>query len=131
MENQCTPIYENIGVQHTRMVNRTVRDYLNSHPVDMIDPISPAEVADCIKGTKNKKAPDHDKIRNRAFKLLDKKGISVLVAIFNAALRIGYFPNEWKKADIIMLPKPGKDPKFLDNYPRSAYYPPWVNYLRN
>jgi hypothetical protein len=35
--------------------------------------------------------------------------------LFNHCLRLSYFPNAWKEAKIITLPKPGKDPKFPQN----------------
>jgi hypothetical protein len=34
--------------------------------------------------------------------------------LFNQ-LRLSYFPNPWKEAELITLPKPGKDPNFPQN----------------
>ena len=39
-----------------------------------------------------------------------------LLDIFNASIRLGYIPTRWKKADIILFPKPGKDLTNLTNY---------------
>jgi hypothetical protein len=30
-------------------------------------------------------------------------------------IRLSHFPTPWKKAKVVALPKPGKDPKFLQN----------------
>ena len=39
-----------------------------------------------------------------------------MTTIFNAILRIQYFPKPWKLAEIKMLPKPGKDPHLIASY---------------
>jgi hypothetical protein len=38
-----------------------------------------------------------------------------LTHLFNLCLRLSHFPNSWKEAKIITLPKPVKDPKFPQN----------------
>jgi hypothetical protein len=38
-----------------------------------------------------------------------------LTHLFNHCLRLRHFPVPWKEANIITLPKPGKDPKFPPN----------------
>ena len=40
----------------------------------------------------------------------------LMTIIFNAILRIQYFPKPWKLAQIKMLPKPGKDPHQTASY---------------
>ena len=42
--------------------------------------------------------------------------IEFMVHIFNACLTRCYFPHQWKVAEMIMIPKPHKDPKFLESY---------------
>jgi len=39
-----------------------------------------------------------------------------LTKIINGSLRHCYFPSAWKKATIITIPKPDKDPKLLESY---------------
>ena len=48
--------------------------------------------------------------------MLPKKGVAHIVAIANAALRLRHFPHQWKKADVVKIPKPGKNPTFPQNY---------------
>jgi len=36
--------------------------------------------------------------------------------LFNAILRTGYFPSQWKVIQIIMIPKPNKDPVDVKSY---------------
>jgi hypothetical protein len=39
-----------------------------------------------------------------------------LTYLLNHFLRFGHFLAPWKEAKIITLPKPGKDPKFPQNF---------------
>jgi hypothetical protein len=49
-------------------------------------------------------------------KELPKKGLVMLTYIFNAMLSISYWPKQLKTAEIILIRKPGKDPKELASY---------------
>lgn len=40
----------------------------------------------------------------------------MITIIFNAILRLGYFPSQWKVAQIIMILKPGKNPTETASY---------------
>ena len=42
--------------------------------------------------------------------------LEFLVEIFNACLRLNYFPTAWKKAVITVILKGGKDPYKVDSY---------------
>jgi hypothetical protein len=53
------------------------------------------------------KAPGYDLITGRILKEMPRKGIVHLTTICNAIIRTGYFPVQWKVAQII-IPKPGK-----------------------
>lgn len=54
------------------------------------------------------KAPGHDNIRNVAAKNAGRKMIVALTYILNACFMLSYFPNEWKKAIAVPVPKSGK-----------------------
>jgi hypothetical protein len=47
---------------------------------------------------------------------LPKKGLVMLPYIFNAMLIISYWPKQPKTSEIILILKPGKDPKELTSY---------------
>lgn len=47
---------------------------------------------------------------------LPRNAILALTNIYNASLSAGYFPDVFKKAKIIFIPKPGKDPTDIMNY---------------
>jgi hypothetical protein len=42
--------------------------------------------------------------------------IQYLTQLFNAILLRGYFPSQWKVAQFILIPKPGKSPHQLSSY---------------
>ena len=69
---------------------------------------TPAEVSNIIKNLKNNKSPGHDKITNKIIKNLPPKSIIWLTYIYNALLRLSYFPPTWKHSIIITILKPGK-----------------------
>lgn len=74
------------------------------------------EVTNLIHSINIKKAPGPDQITGRALKSLPMTGHIGLRNIFNAIFRLGYFPHAWKQSNIIMIPKPGKDPSFPSSY---------------
>ncbi len=67
-----------------------------------------AEIRRYIKKLANKKAPGIDKIHNILIKNVPKIVIKQLKRIFNATLKLNYFPSKWKKSLVIPIPKPGK-----------------------
>jgi hypothetical protein len=74
------------------------------------------EIKCIIKAMKNNKAPGFDGIQNILLKNLPENAISLLTKIINSCLRISYFPREFKKAKVICIPKPGKDPRLPSSY---------------
>ena len=79
-------------------------------------PTSPGEILSVIKKLKKNKAPGHDGINNSTVKNLPSKIIILLTYIFNAIFRLSYFPNSWKSAMIITIPKPRKPPDTPESY---------------
>ncbi|GBP12881.1 Probable RNA-directed DNA polymerase from transposon BS [Eumeta japonica] len=62
-----------------------------------------------IRDLRSKKAPEPDGVSlNRLLKLLPPNLILLLVAIFNTCINKAIFPDFWKEADVIAIPKPGK-----------------------
>jgi hypothetical protein len=67
--------------------------------------------------TKNKKAPGLNLITARMLKELSKEGLVNLMYIFNAILRLEYWPKPLKIAQIIiMIPKSEKNPMDFSSY---------------
>ena len=79
--------------------------------------ISIKEVSNIIKKDLNvKKAPGYDMITGKMLKELPEKALRLLTIIYNAILRLSYYPAQWKVAQIILLPKPGKDLEDVTSY---------------
>lgn len=51
-----------------------------------------------------------------ALKQLPRKSIGIITTLIHACIRNNYFPKMWKWANVVVLPKPGKDGKFPKNY---------------
>lgn len=79
------------------------------------DLITPGDVIGAIKGLKMK-SPGADQIHNTLLKRYSLVFIFSLVHLFQSVLRTGYVPSAWKHAEIVMIPKPGKDPKTVKGY---------------
>ncbi|VVC28796.1 Hypothetical protein CINCED_3A025653 [Cinara cedri] len=84
---------------------------------EFIKHFTPLVVADEIDTNINtKKAPGFDGISPRILKELPKKAIIHLTNIYNAVLRTEFVPEQWKRAEVIMLLKPGKPPEQASSY---------------
>uniref|UniRef100_A0A1Y1JXT3 Reverse transcriptase domain-containing protein n=2 Tax=Photinus pyralis TaxID=7054 RepID=A0A1Y1JXT3_PHOPY len=81
-----------------------------------IKPLTPKEIAKEIKLLNPKKSPGSDLVTAKMLKELPRKGIVMLTYIFNAIIRLGYWPKRLKTAQIIMINKPGKEPTEVSSY---------------
>lgn len=84
--------------------------------VSITDKITLETVLRKIKEINPNKAPGHDKITGKLLKELPIRAICVIRDIFNAIFKLSYFPKAWKLAQIIMIPKPGKDKTQINSY---------------
>jgi hypothetical protein len=76
----------------------------------------PKGVPRCNKHPKPKKAPGHDNITATILQQLPRKGQIKLLYIFDALLRLDYWPCPLKTAQIIMILKPRKNPADITSY---------------
>lgn len=95
-----------------------VENFLES-PLPMSLPAkatSPEEINNVIKKIPIKKSPGNDLITNFIVKNLPRKVIIYLSHLFNALLRLSYFPGAWKHSIIILILKPNKPPENPESY---------------
>jgi len=64
-------------------------------------------------------------------KELSKKAMINLTDMYNAILRTEYVPKQWKRAQVIMLLKPGKPPEHVTPYRPISLLPNLSKYLKN
>lgn len=103
--------------QHDETQRQITNDYLSEHrQEENITETTLIELASIIKNLKNKKSPGPDAIPNEVFKQIPEETVSNLRQLFNACMKIGHFPQVWKTAKIVPLPKPGKDHTSPKNY---------------
>jgi len=93
------------------MEEKTIKNELNA-PHQMALPMKKIrinEVKNVIKSKIHpKKAPGYDLITGKVLQELSQKGLLAITQIYNAMLRIEYFPCLWKVGQIIMIAKPEK-----------------------
>lgn len=77
---------------------------------------TPSEIKELIKRLPLRKTPGPDLIPNIVLKNLTSKAISHLTSIFNSCIYQGYFPDSWKKAEIIVFHKPNKPKSSTSSY---------------
>ncbi|KAL4104471.1 hypothetical protein QTP88_019769 [Uroleucon formosanum] len=111
MENQ---FIGNAGID-LQEVNETITE-INLDQTTSNTYINPKQVLDIINKLPNGKAPGYDNISNTALKNVPHNIITQLAHIFTAYLQISYFPKIWKKATIVMIPKPGKNHSIPENH---------------
>ena len=78
-------------------------------------PFSLCELQTAIRNTKDT-AMGPDDIHYQLLKHLPEKSLILLLDILNSIWSNGYFPDSWREATIIPLPKPGKDPSDPSSY---------------
>ena len=77
---------------------------------------SPKEILETVRIPKDRRVPGPDGILNTALKNLPTRGISSMVNLTNAITGLRHFPKRRKNADMVMIPKRGKDLRFPQNY---------------
>jgi len=93
------------------VTSNTVEESLK-HEVSTVElPIkyaTPSELQEIVKRLPIKKSPGPDLIPNVLLKHLTRKALAFLTSIVNSCLSKSYFPQSWKKAEIIVIHKPNK-----------------------
>jgi hypothetical protein len=114
LEIQFTP-HDLCDENHERQVEPEFQALLET--VDKNPPlrIRPCDVQKLIKSLTFRKGCGIDVIPNECLRHLPRRPLIHLTHLFNHCRRLPHFPNPWKEAKIITLPKPWKDPKFPKN----------------
>ena len=94
-------------------------------------PFTSLEVTELIYRLYPGKVPGHDQISNKAIKELPVKGIALISSIFNALLRLEYYPKTWRTSQITLIPKSGKPIHETSSYRQLVFYPLYQNYSKS
>lgn len=87
-----------------------------SPPPSSLERVTTAEVKEEIKRVNTRKSPGLDRINGQAIKFFTPKAVRFVTLLFNALLRLQYFPTAWKVASIVMIQKPGKPAENVSSY---------------
>lgn len=94
-----------------------VENAISSHPTSgRLRRVLHTEVVDEIVKINVHKSPGPDRINGRMIKRFHFDAVLFMTRLFNAILKFGYFPAIWKRAEIIMIVKPGKPPNQIASY---------------
>jgi hypothetical protein len=72
------------------------------------EPITEAEIERALKEAKGKTAPREDGLPTLVWKNTWKHILKIVLEIFTASVKFGYYPKRWKTAMIVVLRKLGK-----------------------
>jgi hypothetical protein len=115
LESQFQPVNAPSDPAVTENVTEALQAYSYA-PASEPKLTNPMEVQDAIRGLKVAKSPGPNGLPNRALKHLPERALSILFALFNAALLAQYFGPVWKHSRVISILKPGKDPSLPSSY---------------
>ncbi|GBP27303.1 RNA-directed DNA polymerase from mobile element jockey [Eumeta japonica] len=99
-------------------VDNEIDEYLSS-PNQLCLPLKHVtlyELSREIRKLKEGKCPGYDLVDATLLKQLPKKGLLLILAIFNACLRLSFYPSQWKIAQVVMIQKPGKPSHDVTSY---------------
>lgn len=116
MEDQFQPHPGVYNEAHEEHVENVMLEFFDTQPHDELEPFSLGDIQTVITQAKPRKAPGYDLIGARALQAAPHSLLDCLLSLFNSALRLRHFPAPWKKAKIILLPKPRKSRLLPQNY---------------
>ena len=83
---------------------------------DGLQKIDVRQFREILAQTKSNSSPGEDTITYDILKRCNDNSIQTLCQLINKCLTENVFPTKWKCAKVIMVPKPGKDPKKATSY---------------
>lgn len=83
---------------------------------ETVPPITITELIVAARKIQTKSAPGIDSIPNIAIKTALDSNPIIFKNVFDSCLKEGIFPKQWKKQQLVLLPKPGKPPGDPSSY---------------
>lgn len=88
-----------------------------STPIYRFSYTNVSEIEKCINGRlSSKKTPGYDMISAKMLKHAPENALIYIRNIFNAVFRLKYYPKIWKVAQVIPVPKTGKNTSLVSSY---------------
>ena len=96
--------------------HKTIVPSNNQPPTELTKPFSLEELATGLSLLKAGKAAGLDDLLTEMLQHLGNKAKSWLLDMLNECTHTKHIPSIWRKAKVIAIPKPGKDPSSPKNY---------------
>jgi hypothetical protein len=114
LEIQLTP-HGLCDENHERRMEARVQTLLEAVYNSPPQRVRPCDLQKSISSLKLRQACGIDGIPNECLRHLPRRPFAHLTHLLNHCLRLSHFPNAWKDAKVVTLPKLAKDPKFPQN----------------
>ena len=114
-ENSSTENYNDKFKKNKISSEKTPVDFSSSNEESYNCSFSLEELKSCLSELSNT-TPGPDQIHNEILKHLPDETLKLLLNIYNNLWHTQTFPNNWRLATIIPIPKPGKDHSDPSNY---------------
>jgi len=114
-KNSSSEHYTSKFQKHKAQAERKKVDFSSSEEESYNLPFSLSELKTCISDL-SCTAPGPDKIHNEILKRLPDETLALLLTFFNHFWTTHTFPDSWRDATVIPIPKPGKDHSNPSNY---------------
>lgn len=102
---------------HDTLINRVMRGKATNYGGNSNDyDFTIKETASVISSLANKKAPGLDNLSKELIKGTFNRYPHLFLKLFNKCLKLGFFPNQWRNAKLVLLLKPRKDYKEAKAY---------------
>lgn len=101
---------------HDAKVNNFINKFDNRGPFTEAPDFTAEDIVNACSTLRPFKAPGDDGIMNVLLKNLPPSSINYLRTVFNACLKLNYWPKIFKEAKVVPIPKPGKDNTKAANY---------------
>jgi len=103
---------------HSNTPDPEVESMLANHRKCLVKtrPLKASDLNRVIKTLSATKAPGPDHVTAQMIQELPPSGQKILLQLYNAMLRLEYWPTKFKPARVIMILKPGKQPTEVSSY---------------
>ena len=115
--------FSNITLYSTNKINRHIDHTIKALPTEEIQLIT-TQVQLAISNTTNNNSTESNGINIRHLKYLGSLAIRYLTNMYNIALNTNTIPHLWKRATIILIPKPNKNHNIGKNYRSTSLLSP-------
>ncbi|GBM49609.1 hypothetical protein AVEN_31308-1 [Araneus ventricosus] len=114
---------------HFPTIDDDVNLSVQTDKISEFDLITEEEIISIFEDCKNDKSPGPDGLTMGIIKEIFFDYKSLFMKLLNLCLLKGIFPKAWKRANVALIPKSGKDLRLPNNYRHICLLPVWGKVL--